>query len=90
MADIDLTQNHTLGKDTAKQKAEGVLQSLGAQYGIKGTWSGDVFNITKPVEGKFTVTDTTVRVELTLGFMMRAIKGKIEGEVSSQLKKALA
>lgn len=89
MADIDLTHNHTLGKDAAKQKAEGVLQSLGAQYGIKGAWNGDVFNITKPVEGKFTVTDTAVRVELTLGFMMRAIKGKIEGEVSSQLKKAL-
>jgi putative polyhydroxyalkanoate system protein len=46
-------------------------------------------NITKPVEGKFTVTDTAVRVELTLGFMMKAIKGKIEGEVRGQLAKAL-
>jgi putative polyhydroxyalkanoate system protein len=89
MADIDLTHNHTLGKDAAKQKAEGVLQNLGSQYGIKGAWSGDVFNINKPVEGKFTVTDTSVRVELTLGFMMRAIKGKIEGEVRGQLQKAL-
>lgn len=89
MADIDLTHNHTIGKAAAKQKAEGVLQSLGSQYGIKGAWSGDVFNINKPVEGKFTVTDTTVRVELTLGFMMRAIKGKIESEVRGQLQKAL-
>ena len=89
MADIDLTHNHTLGKEAARQKADGVLQNLGAQYGIKGSWSGDVFNITKPVEGKFTVTDTAVRVELTLGFMMKAIKGKIEGEVRGQLAKAL-
>ena len=36
MADIDITHNHTLGKATAKTKAEGVLQSLGSQYGIKG------------------------------------------------------
>ncbi len=89
MADIDITHNHTLGKDTAKQKAEQVLTNLGSQYGIKGTWSGDVFNINKPVEGKFTVTDTAVRVEITLGFMMRAIKGKIEEEVKGQLRKAL-
>lgn len=89
MADIDISHNHTLGKAVAKQKAEGVLQSLGSQYGIKGTWSGDVFNITKPVEGKFTVTDTAVRVEITLGFMMKAIKGKIEGEIRGQLSRAL-
>ena len=89
MADIDITHNHTLGKDTAKTKADGVLQSLGSQYGIKGAWSGDVFNITKPVEGKFTVTDTAVRVEITLGFMMKAIKGKIEGEIRGQLSRAL-
>ena len=89
MADIDLTHNHTLGKEAARQKADGVLQSLGAQYGIKGSWSGDVFNITKPVEGKVTVSDTNVRVELSLGFAMRMMKGKIEEEVKKQLSKAL-
>lgn len=89
MADIDITHNHSIGKEAAKQKADGILQSLGSQYGIKGAWSGDVFNINKPVEGKFTVTDTSVRVELTLGFMMRAIKGKIEQEVRGHLTKSL-
>jgi len=89
MADIDLSQNHTLGKAGARQKAEALVTSLGSSYGIKGAWSGDVFNITKPVEGKVTVSDTSVRVELSLGFAMRMMKGKIEEEVKKQLSKAL-
>jgi putative polyhydroxyalkanoate system protein len=89
MADIDLSQNHSLGKDGARRKAEELVSSLGASYGIKGSWSGDVFNITKPVEGKVTVGDTNVRVELSLGFAMRMMKGKIEEEVRKQLTRAL-
>lgn len=89
MADIDITHNHSLGKDAAKQKATQVLDSLGAKYGIKGSWAGDTFNITKPVEGTFAVTDNAVRVQLTLGFAMRIMKGKIEEEVRSQLRTAL-
>lgn len=90
MADIDLNQPHSLGKEGARTKAEGLVTTLGASYGIKGAWAGDVFNITKPVEGKVTVTDTAVRVDLTLGFAMRMMKGKIEEEVRKQLSKALA
>jgi len=90
MADIDLNQTHSLGKASARTKAEGLVTTLGASYGIKGTWAGDVFTITKPVEGKVTVSDTAVRVELTLGFAMRMMKGKIEEEVRKQLGKALA
>ena len=89
MADIDITHNHTLGKAVAKEKATEVLTKLGSEYGIKGTWAGDVFNINKPVDGKFTVTDTAVRVELTLGFAMRMIKGKIEERVRSVLRSSL-
>lgn len=90
MADIDLNQTHSLGKAGAREKAEALVNSLGASYGIKGAWAGDVFNITKPVEGKVTVSDTAVRVELSLGFAMRMMKGKIEEEVKKQLSKALA
>lgn len=89
MADIDITFNHAHDKATARTKAEGVLTTLGSSYGIKGTWAGDVFNITKPVEGKFTVNANNVRVELTLGFAMRMMKGKIEEEVRKTLQKNL-
>ncbi len=89
MADIDITQNHTLGKATAKQKATEVLTRVKGKTGLDGTWSGDVFTISKPVKGTFTVTDTTVRVQIELGFAMRLMKGKIEEEIRGELRTAL-
>lgn len=88
-ADIDISQPHTLGVEGARKKSEEVLAKLGAEYGIKGAWSGNTFNITKPVEGKYSVTDNNVRVELTLGFMMKALKGKIEERLRSTMKDSL-
>ncbi|MBL8601654.1 MAG: polyhydroxyalkanoic acid system family protein [Myxococcales bacterium] len=89
MAAIDITKNHTLGKDTARTKANEVIDRIKGEYGIQGSWNGDVFTITKPTEGRFTVTDTTVRCEIELSFMMRALKGKIEEKVKSELQRAL-
>ncbi len=89
MADIDISHTHAHGKEIARTKAAEVLAKLGSEFGIKGAWTGDVFVINKPVDGKFTVTDTTVRVELTLGFAMRMIKGKIEERVRAELRSTL-
>ena len=89
MATIDISKSHTLGKETAKTRASGLLDKLKESYGIKGTWAGDVFKIEKPVTGNCTVTDTAVRIELDLPMMMRPMKGKIEERVNSELGKAL-
>jgi putative polyhydroxyalkanoate system protein len=89
MADIDITHNHSLGKDTAKQKASEVLARVKSKTGLDGTWSGDVFNISKPVTGTFTVTDTAVRVQINLSFLMRAMKGTIEDQIKGELRTAL-
>ena len=89
MADIDISQNHTLGKDTARQKATEVIGRIKSEIGLDGTWSGDVFNISKPVTGTFTVTDTAVRVQINLSFLMRAMKGTIGDQIKGELRTAL-
>ncbi len=89
MADIDISQNHKLGKDTAKTKATEVINRIKGEIGLDGAWAGDVFTISKPVKGTFTVTDTVVRVQIELGFAMRMIKGKIEERIRGELSKSL-
>jgi putative polyhydroxyalkanoate system protein len=89
MAAIDITKNHTLGRETAKTRASQVIDRIKGEFGIQGTWTGDVFTITKPTTGKFTVTDTAVRVEVELSFMMRPLKGKIEDKINAELGRAL-
>lgn len=89
MAAIDITKNHTLGRETAKTRASQVIDRIKGEFGIQGAWADDVFTITKPTTGKFTVTDTTVRVEVELSFMMRPLKGKIEDKINAELGRAL-
>jgi putative polyhydroxyalkanoate system protein len=89
MADIDISKNHTLGKAVAKEKATEVINKIRGEIGLDGTWNADIFTISKPVKGSFTVTDTAVRVQIELGFAMRMIKGKIEERIRGELTRAL-
>ncbi len=89
MAAIDITRNHTLGKTAVKEKVNQVLERIGGSIGLQGAWDGDVFKITKPATGTFTISDTTVHVEIELSFLQRALKGKIEERINGELTKAL-
>lgn len=90
MAAIDITRNHTLGKAAVKGKVDEVLARIKGEMNLQGAWNGDVFKITKPAEGSFTITDTTVHVVVDLPFMLRPLKGKIEERINGELTKALA
>ncbi len=89
MATIDISRNHTFGKASVKEKVTQVLERIGGSIGLQGTWDGDVFKITKPATGTFAITDTTVRVQIELSFLQRALKGTIEDKINSELNKAL-
>jgi putative polyhydroxyalkanoate system protein len=90
MADINIARKHTLGKEEAKKRANDMLEKMKDKVGIKGTWSGDTFNVTDPVKGTFVVTDSEMRCELTLSFLMKAMKGTIEQKISEAFDKALS
>ncbi len=88
MATIDISRAHSLGKEEAKTRANQILERLKGD-GIQGAWNGDVFNINKPATGTFTVSDTTVHVQVDLPFLLRPLKGKIEERINGELTRAL-
>jgi putative polyhydroxyalkanoate system protein len=90
MADINIARKHSLGKDEAKKRANDMLDKMKDKVGIKGTWAGDVFNVTDPVKGTFTVSESEIKCELNLSFMMKAMKGMIEQKINESFDKALA
>jgi putative polyhydroxyalkanoate system protein len=90
MATIDISRTHTLGKEEAKNRANTILEKMKSSAGIKGTWSGDTFNIESPAKGTFKVSDNLVRIELDLPLMMRPLKGTIESKINSELDRSLA
>ena len=91
MATIDIRRTHQLSLDDAKVKAEELARSMEAKLGIRWTWAGS--NITfdtpsgkaKGANGTVTISTSEVRVEIDLPFILRPLKGMVEGKVRDKL-----
>jgi putative polyhydroxyalkanoate system protein len=91
MATIDRNRSHDLGLDTARTRAEALANELQTKLGIAWRWEGDnlrfssAAGVAKGVKGTVSVSSSTVRVEIDLPFLMRALKGTIGGKVDKKL-----
>jgi putative polyhydroxyalkanoate system protein len=96
MATIDITRNHNLGIETAKQKAEVLANGMKDKLGIEWRWQGDNIKFDAPsgmakgASGTVSVAATTIRVEIDLPFLLRAMKGAVESKVNEKLDQTLA
>ena len=86
MADIDLKRIHNLGLAAARAKADRMADQLGRKFDLKGDWQGNVLKFERPgVTGSLAVTDKDVHLLVSLGFLLKAMKGSIEQAVRHEL-----
>ena len=91
MATIDMSRAHTLSIDDARKKAEEIAKSMQDRFSIQWRWQGNdiVFDTpsgaAKGVKGQLSVTEKDVKIAIDLPFLLRAIKGTIEGRVKEKL-----
>lgn len=91
MADIDIKRAHNLGLKAARAAADKMAEHLGRKFGLKGDWSGNVLNFERPgVSGSLAVDDKDLRLSVTLGFLLKAMRSSIEGAVNEELDKLFA
>lgn len=96
MATIDIKRAHTLDLAEAKTRAEALAKSMEEKLGIRWNWAGDNIKFDAPsgaakgATGTVTVDASQVRVEIDLPFLLRAVKGTIEGKVTEKLDKLIA
>lgn len=91
MADIDVKRAHALGLEGARAAAEKMADGLGRRFDLKGKWVGDTLHFERPgVSGNLDVTAKEVRLAVTLGFLLKAMKGSIERAVHEELDKVIA
>jgi putative polyhydroxyalkanoate system protein len=91
MADIAIKRKHELGLKGAKSVADKMAIALGEKFDLKGTWSGNTFAFQRPgVNGSLSIAESEMSLEVTLGFLLKAMKGPIEKAVTENLDKALA
>ena len=91
MADISLTRKHQLGLKGAKVAADKMSTKLNEKFDLVCTWTGDTLNFQRSgVNGKMMVSATHMELEVTLGFLLKAMKGPIEKAVVENLDGVLA
>ena len=91
MADIDLKRVHALGLEGARAAAERMEQALGRKFDLKGNWSGNTLSFQRPgVTGTLAVSAKDVHLAVTLGFLLKAMKGSIERAVNEELDQLFA
>ena len=88
MATIQLEKETKLSKEEIKSKVEEIAKSLKEKYGVKGEWQGDNYSIkASGVDGKIVVEDGKIKVDIKLGILVSAFKGKIESALKETLDK---
>ncbi len=86
MADIDVRRVHGLGMAAARAAAERMAEDLGRKFDLRGEWEGDVLRFQRPgVTGSLAITARELQLSVSLGFLLRAMKGSIERAILEEL-----
>jgi putative polyhydroxyalkanoate system protein len=87
MPKISISRNHSLSSTVIKQRLVDLGEKLQAKYQAKTSWDGDkTMNVKGPgVDGKLTLSEGKVDVNLDLGFLLSPMKGKIEEALTKEL-----
>ena len=91
MADIEIKRVHNLGAKAARAAADKMAEHLGKKFGLAGEWRGNVLAFERPgVSGTLAVNDKDLALSVSLGFLLKAMKGSIEAAVRQEMDKLFA
>lgn len=91
MADISIIHKHKLSHKKAKAAAQKVADQLTEEYDMESEWEGDVLHFKRSgVSGTLELADHEARMEITLGFLMKAFSSTIAEKVEANMKKVFA
>ena len=91
MADIEIKRVHNLGLPAARAAADRMAEHLGKRFGLAGKWHGNVLNFERPgVHGSLAIDAKDLALSVTLGFLLKALKGSIESAVRQEMDELFA
>lgn len=91
MPDIDIRRAHGMGMREARAAAETMAEHLGQRFQLRGKWRGDALDFERPgVTGTLAISDHEVHLTVTLGFLLRAMKGTIRDAVEGEMDRLFA
>jgi putative polyhydroxyalkanoate system protein len=88
MADISITQQHSLSDDAARSAAQKVADKLAGEYGLNCKWEGNTLRFERSgVEGSLALGERQAALRIKLGFLMSAFAATIEQKVAESMRK---
>jgi putative polyhydroxyalkanoate system protein len=91
MADISITQHHTLSQNKARDAAEKVAVQMAREYDMTLDWEGDVLYFRRSgASGALILGDRAVHLEINLGFLLKAFAPTIEEKVAAKMEKVFS
>jgi putative polyhydroxyalkanoate system protein len=91
MADIEFVKPHSLTLAKAKALVQKTAAALAAEYGLKSEWHGESLHFHRSgVDGEMHVTDSEIRLHVTLGFLLKAFKKKLLDHIERDFDRLLA
>lgn len=88
MAIIDVTRQHDLGRERAREIVDGIGADLVRRYGVQTRWQGDTLVVQRAgIEGRIEVGEENVRMQARLGMVVGMLKDTIEQEIQKQFER---
>ncbi len=77
MADIELIKHHSLPLAAARALVQRTADDLAKEYHLVSHWTGNTLHFTRTgIQGQMQVTESEIRLEVTLGFLLKLLKAK--------------
>lgn len=90
MSDIKLVRPHSLSLAKAKALTQKAADSLAADYDLQSEWHGNTLRFHRSgVDGQMHVTDSEIRLDVKLGLLLKAFKGKIAEHIERNFDELL-
>jgi putative polyhydroxyalkanoate system protein len=90
MSDITFVRGHSLPIEEAKSQVQKAADALSAEHSLSTEWLGNTLRFERTgVHGEIQVTDSEVRLDVTLGLLLKPFKTTFVSHIERDLDKYL-
>lgn len=88
MPDIELVRSHSVAIPEAKARVQRTADELAPEYHLVSEWRGNtLFFERSGLHGEIHVTASKIRLEATLSFLMKPLKGALTNRIERKFEK---
>ena len=90
MSDIKFVKSHSLPIAKARALVQKAADRLAAEYDLSSEWHGNTLRFHRSgVDGHMQVTASEIRLDVTLGFLLKPLKGRFVAYIERNFDKML-